>query len=94
MLYRSDDRLRLRIGHEEAGLDQITVAWSRSSSRARVVITMPSGQQLFEYPVSEALEFDFTANTEPELFDFGLFLANVAANEERASRLYRAVAET
>lgn len=88
VLYRGDGGLRLRVGDLDYGLDQVTAEWSRTESTARLTLNTPSGGEVFEYPAAAHHEFDFTAGVEEEDFDFGLFLANVIRDDERASRLY------
>jgi len=91
VLYRGDDGLHLRIGEVDHRLDEVSLTWFRSESIARLVIETISGVEVFEYPAATVPGFDFSAGAEEEHFDFGLFLANVAADQDRAARLYLGV---
>jgi hypothetical protein len=95
VFYRSGEGLLLRAGDTVVAVDDtVTVSHRQDGSRRTVRVTdRASGRDVFrlEYTVPAPIvapEDDPTPNASPEDFDFGLFIANVANDPQRRSRVY------
>lgn len=89
VLYRRGAVLRFRVGEVDWPLNQTRIAWSGHGPAVRIAVDTQDGSRAFEYAAAREFDFDFTAGADGEDFDFGLFVSNVAADAQRADRLYR-----
>ncbi len=91
VLYRSDEGvLRLRIGVSDFALTSANrVAWRQTGALAELEVSSNDVSHVLSYRSEPLPEGDPTPFVEAEDFDFGLFVANIARDRERASRLYR-----
>lgn len=91
VFYRRGDGLRLRVGDLDISLDEGTkVVWSSESGISTFkVLTAGAVVICVSYPAASYVEGDLTPFVELEDFDFGLFVANVVASEERFNSIYR-----
>jgi hypothetical protein len=89
VFYRSENRLCLNVADEHFELDGCTVVtWRQIESGAQLTVTDSARQMTLTY-VSPGLDLadDLTPFVESEDFDFGLFIANVAADRDRSERI-------
>jgi hypothetical protein len=96
LFYRNREALLLRIGASIAPIDNTTsITYNRVKDRRVLeVIDKATGAiaARLEYTLPKpvvAPEDDPTPFAEPEDFDFGLFISNIANDPQRRSRIYR-----
>jgi hypothetical protein len=91
VLYRSAGGLRLRLGDLDFGIESATrVDWSSDGVTSTLNVEVEGELLSFRYPSGPSLAGDPTPFVEPEHFDFGLFVANVANDPARLERMYQA----
>jgi len=90
ILYRLDDTLRLRIGADDFPLCCASrVEWRSAGGVSVLEVERDGDTTSLSYPEVSLIAGDPTPFVELEHFDFGLFIANVAADEDRTRRIYR-----
>ncbi|MFH8789231.1 hypothetical protein [Streptomyces roseoverticillatus] len=89
VFYRTAGGLRLRLGERDVAVDgRLDIRHERSADRCLLTV----GTTTLTYPAPDTLtdpEDDPTAFAEPEDFDMGLFVANVAGDPGRREAVYR-----
>jgi hypothetical protein len=96
VFYRSGETLLLRIGETVVPVDNnSSITYNRVKDRRVLEVTVKATSAIaarVEYALPKpvvAPEVDPTPFAEPEDFDFGLFISNVASDPQRWSRIYR-----
>lgn len=89
VLYRLDRELRLRLGGRDLPVGQADrVEWTSDGTTSTLEVEFEGEIASVCYPSGPSLEGDPTPFVEPEHFDFGLFIANVAGDAGRSARIY------
>ncbi len=90
VLYRSDGGLRMRLGSLDFALACTErVEWSSDGVTSTLEVELETERIRVQYPSGPSLVGDPTPFVEPEHFDFGLFVANVASDPARLERIYQ-----